>query len=96
MLDLHKVHIFDQIDFLLDTNVKDDPKMINKVTFDQIMEQFSKQPFRLVPYFDEGIWGGRWMEEVCQLERKENNFACCFDGVPEENSIHANIGDIII
>ena len=96
MLDRHKVQIFDQIDFLLDTNVKDDPKMINKVTFDQIMEQFSKQPFRLVPYFDEGIWGGRWMEEVCQLERKENNFAWCFDGVPEENSIHAKIGDIII
>lgn len=96
MLDRHKVQIFDQIDFLLDTNVKGDPKMINKVTFDQIMEQFSKQPFRLVPYFDEGIWGGRWMEEVCQLERKENNFAWCFDGVPEENSIHAKIGDIII
>ena len=33
MLDRHKVQIFDQIDFLLDTNVKDDPKMINKVTF---------------------------------------------------------------
>ena len=30
MLDRHKVQIFDQIDFLLDTNVKGDPKMINK------------------------------------------------------------------
>ncbi len=96
MLDRHKMQIFDQIDFLLDTNVKDDPKMINKDALDQIMDQFSKQPFRLVPYFDEGIWGGRWMEEVCQLERKENNFAWCFDGVPEENSIHAKIGDIIV
>lgn len=96
MLDRHKVSIFDDIDYLIDTNIKDEPKMISKKALDQILTQFSRQPFRLVPYFDEGIWGGRWMEEVCDLKRKEHNYAWCFDGVPEENSIRAEVNGVCI
>lgn len=96
MLDRHKMAIFDDIDYIIDTNIACDPKMISKTALDAMMESFASQPFRLVPYFDEGIWGGRWMEEVCDLKRKENNYAWCFDGVPEENAIRATFGDVTI
>lgn len=47
----------------------------------------ANQPFRVVPFFDPGPWGGQWMKEVCDLDREQSNFAWCFDCVPEENSL---------
>lgn len=86
-MDRHKTALFDDIDYFVDGNVRNHPKMIDKALLNAALKRFTETPFRLIPYFDEGIWGGRWMEEVCGLERKEHNFAWCFDGVPEENSI---------
>ena len=56
----------------------------------------TKQPFRLVPYFDPGVWGGQWMKEICNLDKNQENFAWCFDGVAEENSIYLSYGDVRI
>jgi hypothetical protein len=52
----------------------------------------SQRPFRIVPYFDPGVWGGHWMEEVCDLPRDRPNHAWCFDCVPEENSLLLGFG----
>ncbi len=89
--DRHKKTLFERIDFLLDTNLKDDPKMITGKCFRYAMEKAIQGPFRLVPYFDPGVWGGQWMKKVCHLDEKKENFAWSFDGVPEENSIYFNI-----
>lgn len=96
MLDRHKMEIFDDIDYLVDTNVALDPRMISKQALDQLLQQYSQQPFRLTPYFDEGVWGGTWMEKVCDLTPKEHNYAWCFDGVPEENSIRGDVDGVTI
>ena len=50
------------------------------------------RPFRVVPYFDPGVWGGHWMEEVCDLPKDQLNHAWCFDCVPEENSLLLGFG----
>jgi mannose-6-phosphate isomerase class I len=50
------------------------------------------RPFRTVPFFDPGPWGGQWMKEVCDLDRSAPNYAWCFDCVPEENSLLLGIG----
>lgn len=88
--DKHKRSLFDKVDFWLDTNIDEQPKMIHAQAFHAAMDQASHQPFRLVPYFDPGVWGGQWMKEVCDLDREEANFAWSFDGVPEENSLIFN------
>ena len=54
------------------------------------------EPFRVVPYFDPGPWGGHWMEEVCDLPHDAPNHAWCFDCVPEENSLLLGFGDVLI
>ena len=41
-------------------------------------------------------WGGTWMEKVCDLKRVKNNFAWCFDGVPEENSLYLDFKGIVV
>lgn len=57
------------------------------------LKQISSQPFRLVPYFDPGVWGGQWMKKVCDLDSNQENFAWSFDGVPEENSLYLRYGN---
>lgn len=94
VMDRHKLDVLSHCQYLIDTNVKDDPKMITKEAFDQAIEKFSQTPFRLVPYFDEGIWGGTWMEENFGLKPQKTHYAWAFDGVPEENAICANVNGV--
>ena len=79
--------LFAKADFWLDTNKKDDPKMIAAQTLLQGLTAISKSPFRVVPYYDPGPWGGQWMKAVCGLDNTKPNYAWSFDGVPEENSL---------
>ncbi|MGL5021061.1 MAG: class I mannose-6-phosphate isomerase [Mycoplasmatales bacterium] len=55
------------------------------------LNQFYNQPFRLEPYFDPGVWGGNWMKDKLDLPENGSNYAWCFDGVLEENSINISV-----
>lgn len=88
ILDRWKKKIFHNIDWFLDTNIPEDPKMIPAEAFWKGLETAANRPFRVVPYFDAGVWGGQWMKEVCDLDKDSINFAWCFDCVPEENSLY--------
>jgi hypothetical protein len=83
-----------QWDFLLDTCVPEDPKLIRGSAFRRTLSHCVTRPFRVVPFFDPGPWGGQWMKEVCGLDQDQANFAWCFDCVPEENSLFLNFGEI--
>lgn len=85
--DKHKEKCFECFDYVVDTNAANDPKMISRYTFTESLKQLAQKPFRTVPYFDPGVWGGQWMKEVCNLDVNQPNYAWSFDGVPEENSI---------
>lgn len=85
--DKHKAERFESFDYVVDTNASNDPKMISKDTFIESLKRLAQKPFRTVPYFDPGVWGGQWMKEVCNLDTNQSNYAWSFDGVPEENSI---------
>lgn len=81
-------------DYVLDTNTADQPKMATGKAVRDGMQQAVQQPFRVVPLFDPGPWGGQWMKEVCDLDRSAVNYAWCFDCVPEENSLLLDFGPI--
>ncbi len=87
-----KKTLLPKIDFLLDTNTRETPKLISGELFRRGLAAASVQPFRVVPYFDPGVWGGHWMEEVCDLPKDQPNHAWCFDCVPEENSLLLGFG----
>jgi|HubBroStandDraft_6_1064221.scaffolds.fasta_scaffold34321_3 hypothetical protein len=88
-----KKRLLSRIDFLLDTNQHDQPKMISGTQLAKGLRRAATQPFRVVPFFDPGPWGGQWMKDVCDLPRDVENFAWCFDCVPEENSLLLGFGD---
>jgi hypothetical protein len=83
-------------DYVLDTNIADQPKMATGLAVRDGMQQAAQQPFRVVPLFDPGPWGGQWMKEVCDLDRSAVNYAWCFDCVPEENSLLLDFGPICL
>lgn len=60
-------------DYVLDTNVMGDPKMATAAIVDAGLKKASKSPFRVVPFFDPGPWGGQWMKEICDLDRETPN-----------------------
>ena len=86
-----KKSLLQKIDFWLDTN-GDIPKLVTGRAMRDGLKQISSRPFRVVPYFDPGPWGGHWMEEVCNLPAGMPNYAWCFDCVPEENSLLLSFG----
>ena len=82
-----KKQLIPNLDFLLDTNERNRPRMISGDLFRHALSLAANRAFRLQPFFDPGPWGGQWMKEVCQLPDDEPNYAWCFDCVPEENSL---------
>lgn len=92
--DRAKTQLLGKIDFLLDTHIPGEPKLISGDAFRRGLQLAAKRPFRVVPFFDPGPWGGHWMERVCGLpDDGAPNHAWCFDCVPEENSLLLGFGD---
>jgi len=85
------------MDFVLDTNRSAaEGKLITVETFRAGMAATVGAPFRVVPFFDPGVWGGQWMKRVCGLDDSEENYAWCFDCVPEENSLLLDVAGELV
>ncbi len=93
--DKHKKKLFKKLDYILDSNTSESPKMIHGKTYLEGLSLTNKQPFSVVPFFDPGVWGGQWMKEVCDLDKSAPNYAWCFNCVPEENSLLLQFGTIL-
>ena len=83
-------------DLVLDTNRPGDPRMAGGKAIRAGLEEAARRPFRVVPFFDPGPWGGQRMREICDLDPEPVNYAWCFDCVPEENSIQLKFGEIVM
>lgn len=92
--DRFKKSLMKKWDYVLDTNTAKEPKMVTGSTVAAGLKEATRRPFRVVPFFDPGPWGGQWMKQICDLDRDTVNFAWCFDCVPEENSLLLGIGDV--
>src|SRR5581483_9955690 len=88
-----KRDLIGKIDFLLDTNVPENPQMISGADFRHGLGLTASRPFRVVPFFDPGPWGGHWMREKFDLPAGPPNYAWGFDCVPEENSLLLGFGE---
>lgn len=93
--DAYKDELFQKgcIDFWIDHNDRNRPKMITDAQFRQGLQRTVCRPFRVVPFFDPAPWGGQWMKEVCGLDPSVDNYGWCFDCVPEENSLYFKVAD---
>lgn len=90
--DAEKHRLHSMIDFYIDTNASLRSAMISGCNYRNALSKAVRRPFRLVPFFDPGPWGGEWMRRHFDLPEGPPNFAWCFDCVPEENSVRFNFG----
>jgi mannose-6-phosphate isomerase class I len=88
--------LIERIDYLIDTNDPATPKMATGEALRSGLRCAVSQPFRVVPFFDPGPWGGQWMREVCDLPDGPPNYAWGFDCVPEENSLLLDMAGVNI
>ncbi len=90
--DRHKRRLTEDVDAYLDVTDAARPRMISGDDWRRGLQQAASRPFRVVPFFDPGPWGGQWMRDVCDLPDGPPNYAWCFDCVPEENSLLLGVG----
>jgi mannose-6-phosphate isomerase class I len=90
-----KKTVMDRWDYVVDTTVAGEPKIVEGAVLNDALKRAAQRPFRVVPFFDPGPWGGQWMKEVCDLDPREPNYAWCFDCVPEENSLLFRFGAVL-
>lgn len=93
--DRHKKSLASCWNYVLDTTIREQPKMISGKALADALLHTTTRPFRVVPFFDPGPWGGQWLKEVCDLDREQQNFAWGFDCVPEENSLLLRFSDSV-
>jgi mannose-6-phosphate isomerase class I len=84
--------VYGKINYFLDLDLPDEPRMLAGETLRRSVQAVAHQPFRVVPFFDPGPWGGKWMKETFELPDGPPNYAWCFDCVPEENSVNFSFG----
>lgn len=94
--DREKDHLLNTMDFYLDMTTQGSPAMVDGAAYREALRQTARRPFRMVPYFDPGVWGGHWMKDHFQLPENGSNYAWSFDGVPEENSLLLDFGGHLI
>lgn len=93
--DRHKTTLYDRLDYFLDTTTSvEDARLITGDAFRAALDGAVRRPFRVVPYFDPGVWGGHWMQERLGINGDVPNYAWAFDCVPEENSLALDVGGI--
>lgn len=90
--DRWKKPLLRKADYFLDTHQRTEPKLADGEAVRRGLAHAVTRPFRVVPFFDPGVWGGQWLKEVCDLDRAAVNYAWCFDCVPEENALLLELG----
>ena len=96
MADRLKGKLLPEIDLMIDANDRDVPKMITGADYLRALDQAARQPFRIRPYFDPGVWGGQWIRKQLEIPTDAANLAWGFDGVPEENGLGLTFGDVTL
>jgi len=90
--DTVKYTLLSEADFVMEANGSV-PRMIAGSTYHRALDNVVARPFRVVPFFDAGPWGGQWMRRTFDLPDGPPNYAWCFDCVPEENSLLLGFGE---
>lgn len=91
-----KDELLNTFDYYLDTSTQGDPAIVSGDDYRAALDKAARQPFRMAPYFDPGVWGGDWMKNHFDLPDNGSNYAWSFDGVPEENSLLLDFGGCIV
>lgn len=93
VLDKHRKLLLPKIDYYIDGNSLNNPKLLPVDVFHQILEVLTRGPVKPKPYYDPSPWGGQWLKRVRKLPREMVNCAWSYDLIEPEASFLVAIGD---
>ena len=57
-----KDELLSDFDYYIDASTQGEPAIVSGDDYRKALAKAAVQPFRMVPYFDPGVWGGDWMK----------------------------------
>ena len=95
VLDRHKKYVLKHMDWYVDGNLVDEPKLVPRNVYDGILSVLAQYPFRVKPLYYPVCWGGTWLKKIRKLpESMVNSGQACI--LPWENSVRIGIKDIVL
>jgi len=96
VLDAHRRRLLPRVDYYIDGNVLEEPKMLAQEDFAALLDVLTKGPITPKPYYDPGPWGGQWLKKVRKLPRKMKNCAWSYDLIAPETSFQVACGASVV
>ena len=93
VLDKHRKDLLQKIDYYIDGNSLNEPKMLPGNVFYGILKLLSSSPIKPKPYYDPSPWGGYWLKKIRQLPKKMINCAWSYDLIEPETSFLVAYGN---
>lgn len=82
------------IDYYIASDDMDEMRLLPLEAFLGICGSLARYPFRCRPVYIEGVWGGFYIKHLRQLPESIRNCAWCFDLIPMEVSIVADMNGL--
>lgn len=79
--------ILPRIDLFIDGQDEGDPAWMTGAAFRAALEEISRSPFRVRPWFYPGPWGGQFMKGHMALDPNKPNYAWSFEMIVPENGV---------
>lgn len=92
-LDNHKRHILNDVDFVIDGDDVESPLLTTGEDYRAALTYFSSHPFKLVPFFNRGVWGGHWCKDVLGGGLEKENTAWGMIGWIQWQNTLAKMGE---
>jgi len=95
VLDRHKKYALRHMDWYMDGNIVDVPKLLPRNMYDGILSTLAQYPFRVKPLYYPVTWGGTWLKRIRELpESMINSGQACI--LPWENSVRIGLNDTVL
>lgn len=88
VLNKHKEHLLHNVDIMADQQAATDITWMDGSALRHTLKEMSTSYFRVLPWFEPGVWGGQWMKEhFHQLDQQKPNYAWSFEMIVPENGL---------
>ncbi|WP_249028778.1 class I mannose-6-phosphate isomerase [Tannockella kyphosi] len=93
--DKHKRKMMKECDYIVDFNRDDDVVMLTQSQFDTVVMKFATSPFKPIPIFLAGVWGGNWAQKVLGVAEGLENSAWGVHGYLDWQAVAAQLDNAL-